>query len=102
MVKHIVMWKLRDSAEGHTKEENMEIIKKRLEGLTGQIEGLLEIEVGRNFNPNGFDLCLYSKFESKEALEFYDSHPLHQEVRKYIRAVIDERVVADYEENSTT
>ena len=97
MIKHIVMWKLKDSAEGHTKEENKKIIKEKLEGLVGRIEGLIEAEVGFNFNPNGFDLCLNSKFESKEALEAYDAHPLHQEVRKYVRAVISERVVADYE-----
>jgi hypothetical protein len=97
MIKHIVMWKLKDSAEGHTREENMKIIKEKLEGLVGRIDGLIEVEIGVNFNPNGFDLCLNSKFESKEALEFYDSHPLHQEVRKYIRSVINERVLVDYE-----
>ena len=97
MVTHVVMWKLKDSAEGYTKKENMEKIKKELEGLAGKIEGLLEMEVGFNFNPNGFDLCLVSKFESREALDFYDSHPLHQQVRKYIRSVISERSVVDYE-----
>ena len=97
MIKHIVMWKLKDSAEGHTKEENMKIIKEKLEGLVGRIDGLIEVEIGVNFNPNGFDMCLNSKFESREALEFYDSHPLHQEVRKYIRSVISERVLVDYE-----
>ena len=97
MINHVVMWKLRDSAEGHTKEENMEIIKNRLEGLADKIDGIIELKVGFNFNPKGFDLCLNSKFDSREALSFYDNHPLHQEVRKYVRAVISERVVVDYE-----
>lgn len=97
MVRHIVMWNLKDNAEGGTREENAIKIKNKLEGLYGKVEGLLKCEVNRNFNPNGYDVCLYSEFTDKNALEFYQNHPLHLEIKKFVHAVITERVVADTE-----
>ena len=81
MVKHIVLWKLKDEAEGNDKDTNMRIIKERLEALVGVVPGLLKLEVGFNYVKNDFDLCLYSEFVSNEALENYDSHPAHLAVR---------------------
>ena len=97
MIKHIVFWNLKDEAEGKTKLENSIIIKERLEALVGQIDGLLSAQVGINFNEKGMDLCLVSEFESKEALNFYQGHPLHDAVRQYVHKVVDARAVVDYE-----
>lgn len=96
MVKHIVFWKLKEQAEGKTKEENAAILKERLEGLVGKIDGLLSAQVGVNFTPGGFDLCLYSELDSQEALSAYQNHPLHDEVRQYVHKVIAERAVCDF------
>ncbi|MFZ9667758.1 MAG: Dabb family protein, partial [Steroidobacteraceae bacterium] len=46
MVKHIVMWRLRDGA---SKTADAHQIKSLLESLSGKIPGLLKIEVGVNF-----------------------------------------------------
>ncbi|WP_308753845.1 Dabb family protein [uncultured Anaerotruncus sp.] len=97
MVKHIVMWKLEEVAEGNTREDNARLIKQGLEALNGVIDGILTLEVGKNINPKGFDLVLYSEFVSAEALKAYDQHPEHLKMREFIRKVITERVVADYE-----
>jgi len=97
MVRHIVFWKLKDSAEGADKITNAKIIKSKLEALVGQVEGLIKAEVNMNYNPAGFDLCLYSELESKEALEFYQGHPKHLEVREFVHKVILERAVTDCE-----
>ncbi|MEM1483267.1 Dabb family protein [Oscillospiraceae bacterium PP1C4] len=97
MVKHIAMWKLEDVAEGNDRDENAKRIKKGLEDLTGVIDGIIKLEVGINFNPKGYDLALYSEFESAEALNAYGSHPDHVRMREFIRKVITEQVVADYE-----
>lgn len=67
MVRHIVLWNLKETAEGKTKAENAAIIKERLEALAGQIDGLLKAEVTVNYNPKGMDLCLYSEFADKAA-----------------------------------
>ena len=97
MVRHIVFWNLKEQAEGGDKIANANIIKSKLEALVGQIDGLLKAEVNLNYNPNGYDLCLYSEFSSKEALDFYQSHPLHLAVREFVHKVITERAVTDSE-----
>ncbi|MBC8530260.1 Dabb family protein [Gehongia tenuis] len=97
MVKHIVLWKLKDEAEGNGKDTNMRIIKERLEALVGVVPGLLKLEVGFNYVKNDFDLCLYSEFVSNEALENYDSHPAHLAVREFVSKVRLDRIACNYE-----
>lgn len=98
MIKHIVMWKLDEVAEGNSRGENAAKIKRELEALVGVIDGLLRLEVGVCVNsPKNFDLMLYSEFESLDALKAYDVHSAHQKVRDFIRKVISERTVGDYE-----
>jgi len=58
MIKHIVMWRFKKEAEGKTKEENIQIIKKDLEALKGVIPQINELEVGVNINeesPTAYD-----------------------------------------------
>lgn len=100
MIKHIVMWKVKEHEVHGSKEEVMHKIKAGLEGLKGEIEGLQEIEVGINFNSaeTAYDVVLYSIFSSKEALAFYQGHPKHLEVaNSLVRQVSISRVVVDYE-----
>lgn len=100
MVKHMVMWKIEDHAVHGTKKEILDKIKVQLEALKGQIEGLIDLEVGFNFNPAGaaYDVALYSVHESKEALEVYQNHPKHLQVANdLVRQVAVSRVVVDYE-----
>lgn len=100
MVKHIVMWKVADHEVHGTKEEILTKMKTQLEALKGQIEGLIDIEVGFNFNPAdaAYDVALYSVLESKEALNGYQNHPKHLQVANgLVRQVATSRVVVDYE-----
>jgi hypothetical protein len=101
MIKHIVFWKLKEQANGLNKAENAAAIKQNLEPLNGQIKGLIHLEVGLDFlgSAESADLVLYSEFESKEALEFYASHPLHKAVMPFIAESRSERRVVDYEVN---
>ena len=95
MVKHIVMWRLREPA---SKKEDAATIKALLEGLAGLIPGLLKIEVGVNFieDANAADVVLYSEFTDRAALETYQAHPLHQAVVPRVKALAVERRSADY------
>ena len=97
MVRHIVFWNLKDFASGGDKEENAAKIKQGLEGLVGQIEGLCRAEVTRGYDEKNFDLCLYSEFESKQALTFYKNHEKHKLVQRFVHEVITERVACDSE-----
>lgn len=97
MLRHIVMWNLKETAAGAGKEQNAAIIKERLEALVGKIEGLLRLEVTRGLLEGGYDLCLYSEMDDLDALKFYRSHPLHLEVQKFVHEVIENRVSCDSE-----
>ena len=61
MIKHIVMWKLKDEAEGNSKDENAKIIKNSLEDLKGKINEIVDIEVGIDVNKSeqAYDVVLY-------------------------------------------
>lgn len=98
MIKHIVMWKLKDEAHGNDKATNAKLIKEKLEALSGKIDGLLKIEVGIDFLGGGnFDVALYSELRKKEDLEIYQNHPLHQAVLPFIREAVIDRKAVDFE-----
>ena len=85
MVKHIILWTLKELSEEEKKSVKAGI-KKGLENLKGRIPGLLEIKVVTNGLPGSTaDVMLDSSFESYEALKAYPTHPEHV-------AVADEKV----------
>jgi len=92
MIKHIVMWKLRDKADAPE-------LKKRLEALNGKIQGLLKLEVGIDFLGSGqsADMVLVAELVSHNALDIYQNHPAHQAVIPFVKASAISRTVADYE-----
>jgi hypothetical protein len=98
MIRHIVLWRLRESANGRGKAENAAEIKRRLEELNGKIPGMLTLEVGFDFSrtPDSSDIVLYSEFESRTALDAYQVHPLHEAVKPIVTAARDERRLVDY------
>lgn len=99
MVKHVVMWRLKERALGNDKAFNARLVKEKLEGLAGRIPGLLAIEVGFDFSltPASYDLVLYSEFTDRKALDGYQRHPEHEAVQDFISAVRMERAVVDYD-----
>ncbi|MDK2834550.1 MAG: hypothetical protein PWP63_1637 [Methanolobus sp.] len=64
MLKHIVMWKLKETAEGKNKLENVLLMKRMLESLPGRIPEIEFLEVGVNVNHSdaAYDVVLYSEF----------------------------------------
>ena len=52
MVKHIILWKLKETLTGEEKERVKAGIKEGLEGLKGKIPGLLDIKVQANGLPS--------------------------------------------------
>ena len=96
MVKHIIVWKLKDDID---KESVKKQIKTELEGLVGKIDGLVKMQINIDglASSNG-DLSMDSEFENEEALMFYQTHPLHQEVANgLVRPNACERLAFDYE-----
>jgi hypothetical protein len=91
------MWKLKDFAEGRSREENIKYIKGELEALKNIIKEIKFIEVGANINADkSYDAVLYSEFETPEDLEIYQNHPAHKKVSEYVGKVRESRIVGDY------
>ena len=100
MIKHIVLWKLKDQVDGKSRQDNAAILKQQLENLKGNIPGLLRIEVGININKTGIeddaDVVLYSEFENQSALDAYYVHPEHVKIVPFAKAIRSERRIIDY------
>jgi hypothetical protein len=98
MIKHIVMWRVKDGAEGASMMENAVEIKTRLEGLLGVVPGVVSLEVGINelAGETASDVVLVSEFASMEDLDSYQTHPLHLEVVDFVKKVATERRSVDY------
>ncbi len=98
MVKHVILWKLKDCVQD--KNSIKEQIKIGLEGLKGKIEGLVEIKVNINgLASSNADLMLDSAFESEAALKYYATHPLHVAVADgIVRPNTEIRLCLDFEE----
>lgn len=78
MVKHIILWTLKDTLSAEEKIAVKKGIKEGLEGLKGKIPGLLEIHVEtEGLASSNADLMLDSSFENEEALKAYAVHPEH-------------------------
>jgi hypothetical protein len=99
MIKHIVLWKLKDFAEGTTKQQNALKVKAMLEDMRDKIPGMLKLEVGLNFeaSDSACDISLYTEFESHKDLNAYQDHPVHLKVKNFLPLVRSERRVVDYE-----
>jgi hypothetical protein len=99
MIKHIVFWRLNESAYGNDKQTNAIILKEKLLAVKSKVPGLEKIEVGFDFSnqKDSCDVVLYSEFSSKEALHRYQIHPEHEALKKWLSEVRYERRVVDYE-----
>ena len=93
MVKHIVAYTFK---EGVDKAVSVKRIEGLLEPLVGKIPGLLAMEIRACFQ-GGMDYCLYSEFESRQALVDYAEHPLHLAAKDQFFHLLESRVAADYE-----
>ena len=99
MVKHVILWKLKEEYTGEELENIKKGIKDGLEGLQGQIPGLIDIKVNLGGLPSSnADLMLDSTFVSAEALKGYSVHPEHVKVAdEKVRPYTASRACLDYE-----
>ncbi|MDZ7659313.1 Dabb family protein [Fodinibius sp.] len=102
MIRHVVMWKLKEEAEGATKEKNAEKMKLILEGLKVNIDEIKNVEVGINISDDDdeagspYDVVLISDFETELDYTMYTRDENHKKAVKFINSVIEERHFVDY------
>ena len=100
MIKHVILWKLKDELGKEEKESVKKGIKEGLEGLAGQIPGLIDVHVNINgLESSTADVMLDTTFERVDALKAYAVNPKHVavadgKVRPYtaIRSCLDYEV----------
>ena len=100
MVRHIVMFKFLENANGRSKKENLEIAANMLNDLQGKIPTLLSSEVKLNSesaDKSNYDLVLIADYKSWEDLHDYIVHPLHKAVGEFLKDVRESRSCVDYE-----
>lgn len=99
MIRHIVMFKLKEFENAETKQAKLNEIKERLEALIDKIEVLKYIHVDFNCNPTEtWDLILTTELATLEDVNTYANHPEHVAVAKgIIGPVKADRACVDYE-----
>ena len=75
----------------------MEKLNRRFGAMVGQVPGLLKAQTGLNLAPEGeHHMVLYTEFTSREAMEAYQTHPLHLAVKEEMKDAVAGREVLDY------
>jgi heme-degrading monooxygenase HmoA len=99
MIKHIVMWQLKDHAEGADKATNAIKMKALLDACADIVPGILKLEVAiaQAGLEATYDVVLYSEFESAAALDAYQNHPQHLALKPFVGAIRLARQCMDYE-----
>ena len=95
MVKHIILWKLKEEHNNDTVKQG---IKQHLESLAGKIEGLVEIKVQiESLQSSNANVMLYSVFDDEKALKEYAVHPEHVYVADtFVRPFTETRMCLDF------
>lgn len=99
MVKHIILWKLRDSIVGAEREQVLLDIKNGLEGLVGIVPGLqnVHVQIANRIDTSNADIMLDCTLEDEQALRAYAIHPAHVEVANTkVRPYTEVRTCLDF------
>ena len=96
MVKHVILWKLKEEFNTQKVKQDM---KTNLEALQGKIEGLIQIKIQtEGLTSSNADVMLYSEFQSEEALKGYAIHPEHVKAADtFVRPFTETRLCLDFE-----
>ena len=94
MIRHIVLFKIKEEY----KDEIPQLVQN-FYGMKGRIEGMMDLEAGQDIlhSDRSYDLALVTLFENRAAFDAYQTHPVHQPVRKRMHEVREGSVACDYE-----
>ncbi|MBQ8607832.1 MAG: Dabb family protein [Bacteroidaceae bacterium] len=98
MVKHIVLFKLKENLLIEEKKQIFEHFKSAIEALPQQIPSICKIQVATNCNPSeDWDIVLESEFKSLDDVRLYATHPAHLAAGAILKEVKLNRACVDYE-----
>ena len=92
MIKHVVMYKLKDS------KDKSYLVEKFL-SMRDKISVLKSIESGSDVlsSERSFDVVLICTFDSMSDLEIYRNHPVHIPVMNFVKSIVEKSHSVDYE-----
>lgn len=99
MVRHIILWKLKETSSEEAKQTILENMKEHLEALVGVVPGLISLEIHiKPLDSSNADVMLDSLLEDEAALKEYQIHPEHVKTADtYVRPYTEVRMCMDYE-----
>lgn len=99
MVRHVILWQLKEEYNDEEKREIKAGIKEGLEGLVGKVPGLVEVHVHtEGLASSNADLMLDAVLENEEALKGYAVHPEHLAIaNSKVRPYTMSRTCLDFE-----
>ena len=98
MVKHIVLFKLKESLTQEEKMDVMNRFKVAIEALPEKIDFIRQVFVGLNCNPaEKWDICLESTFDTLDDVKAYYVHPAHVAAAGVIKDAKADRACTDFE-----
>ena len=94
MVRHIVLFKIKEEFKADIPD-----MVEKFYAMKGKIEGMVSLEAGADFlhSERSYDLALITEFDSREAFDAYQTHPVHMPVKKRMHEVRSASVACDYE-----
>ena len=98
MLKHIIMFKLKEEYDGHSREENAEKLIGMSKSLVGKIPTLRFSETHADVakSPISFDVVIELSFDDPEGLQSFHEHPLHMELVRFADAASEQLAAVDY------
>lgn len=100
MIKHIVMFKFKPTANGKAKADNLALAMLNAKKLEKEIDCKISIKPvfnAKSSDERNYDFALLCEFESIEQLEQYKVHPAHVAFGKFITPLRESRACIDYE-----
>ncbi len=99
MLKHIVMWKFREFADGALRTQNLHHAKTLFEALPAKIPQIKMLEVGSaiEHSDQSYDFVLIAEFTDRDGLKEYQAHPEHMKVVDFLSRVQAGKAVIDIE-----
>ena len=98
MIKHIVMWKLKNHPQSEIKALNESQLINELQHLKNEIVQIKALKTGINCTPeNEYDVVLEMEFDSMKDLMIYQQHPAHLKVVRFLESIRDVKASIDYE-----
>ncbi len=97
-IAHIVIWQLNGESAVERSRQAQRIVEA-FRALEKQVPGLLNMEVGANQvdAADAWDLGLYLVFESKAALQAYQSNAAHKSIKDLVATMRVSRAQVDFE-----